>query len=426
MSIRLLNVIAALFSLDMCLAAPPTTAGEILARYVESIGGREAAGRLATQVCEGTCQFGPETQLQALLETNSDGQWRMVLTLAEDYSFEHVFDGKSGWEHTPNATSPMTAKAMDDEDPAFSLIAASRPERYFAAFVLKGREKAAGRDVWVIEAKRGEGAGLRALFDVETGLLHRVGDTVFEDYRAVDGVKLPHRVRFLDKRGEQVMQFTQVRSNVAIPAAHFDKDASAAAYREAVRQATLQALRHRLDGIDAGDTRAVLGRMHFFTAEDGRFLYDIVVDNGHRRGIEIGTAEGNSALWMGMAFRKNGGRLVTIEKNAERAKIAVENFKQAGLAGVVDCRAADAFDEIPKLEGSFDFVFMDTGAPIHKKLLDLVYARLAPGATIVSHNANTLERYEPAFWKATHEDPNLETKVTRTRGGGILVARKKK
>lgn len=407
-------------------AEPPApTANDVLAKYVQATGGRAVAERVSTQVRRGTFQMGPETQFQILVEANRQGQWRMLLTLAEDVGIEHVFDGKAGWVHTPGATEPMRAEDVAGEDPALSLIAALAPERYFAGFTVKGRESNGGRDVWVLEGNREGGPALRALFDTETGLLVRVDKTILEDYRAVDGVKVPFKLRFIEKRGEQVVEFSEVRNNADVRATHFDKDASAANYREAVRQATLRAVAKHLEGIDAGPTRAVIERMHNFTAEDGRILYDIVAKNGYRRGLEIGTAEGNSALWMGMAFRENGGRLVTIDRNAERTKVAVENFKQAGLANVIDCRTADAFVEIPKVEGTFDFVFMDTGAPIHKKLLDLVYERLAPGAVVVSHNANTLERADPAFWKATHEDPKLETKVTRTPGGGILVAKKK-
>lgn len=398
MSIRTFYSVLALLGLaaSTVVADPATpTVNEILARHVQAIGGRAVAERISTQVRRGSFQLGPETRLQLLLEANRQGQWRMSLTLAEDFMFEHVFDGKAGWVHMPDQTSAMSQEDIAAEDPAFSLIAAFAPERYFADFTLKGRESAGGRDVWVLEGKRGASGGLRALFDVETGLLARAGKTILEDYRAVDGVKVPFKLRFIEKRGEQVIEFTGVRNNAAVAPAHFDKEASTASYRETLRQATLQALDRRLDGIDAGATRTVLERMHNFTAEDGRMLYDIVVQNGYRRGLEIGTAEGNSALWMGMAFRKSGGRLETIDRNAERTRIAVENFRQAGLASVIDCRTADAFDEIPKLEGTFDFVFMDTGAPIHKKLLDLVYTRLAPGATIVSHNANTLERAEP-------------------------------
>jgi predicted O-methyltransferase YrrM len=404
-------------------ALPPVS--EILDKYVGAIGGRAPVQRIKTSVRDGVFQVAPRTEFQVLIESADGGQWRMALTLAEDVRFEQVFDGKAGWEHTPDRTVPMDVKSLDSADPVFSQDVLTRPERYFAGFAMKGRENSGGREVWVLEGSRTGGASIRALFDVETGLLDRIGNVIVEDYRDVDGVKVAHRLRFVEKRGEQVMQFTRVRHNVPIPAAHFDKEQSGAAYRQAVREETLKALAKHLDGIDAGPARAVLERMHNFTAEDGCLLYDLIVKSGSKRGLEVGTAEGNSALWMGMAFRKNGGRLATIDRNAERTKVAVENFKQAGLAEIIDCRTADAFVEIPKIEGSFDFLFLDTGAPIHKKLLDLVYARLGPGALIVSHNANTLERMEPAFWKAVHEDPNLETTVTYTRGGGLLVARKK-
>jgi predicted O-methyltransferase YrrM len=129
---------------------------------------------------------------------------------------------------------------------------------------------------------------------------------------------------------------------------------------------------------------------------------------------------------MGLAFRKTGGRLITLEINEPRARIAQENFRKAGLETVVECRVNDAFKEIPRLEGTFDFVFMDTGAALHQKFLDLLYARIVPGGAVSSHNANDLERMEPAFWKTITTDPNLETKITRTPSGGVSVSVKKR
>lgn len=48
-------------------------------------------------------------------------------------------------------------------------------------------------------------------------------------------------------------------------------------------------------------------------AADGRFLYDLIIENGYTRGLEIGTSNGYSGLWIGLALKKNGGELVTIE-----------------------------------------------------------------------------------------------------------------
>lgn len=190
--------------------------------------------------------------------------------------------------------------------------------------------------------------------------------------------------------------------------------------------ATQQTNGRYLEGIEPGPARAALENMDSFPAEDGRILYDLITAKGYKRGVEIGTGWGNASVWLGIALRKNGGKLITIEIDAWRAKTATQNFKKAGLDDVIECRTADAFQEIPRLEGTFDFVFMDTGNGIHKKLMDLLWERLTPGAAITSHNANTFERHDPDFWRAITTGPNLDTKITRTPGGGISVSIKKK
>src|SRR6476661_8758258 len=93
--------------------------------------------------------------------------------------------------------------------------------------------------------------------------------------------------------------------------------------------------------------------------EDGRFLRVMIVSSGARRVLEIGGAYGYSAIWMGLALRQTGGRLTTIEYDASRARLAAEHVRAAGLADIVTVVPGDAFAEIPKLHGTFDFVFLD-------------------------------------------------------------------
>jgi len=61
--------------------------------------------------------------------------------------------------------------------------------------------------------------------------------------------------------------------------------------------------------------------------QDGRFLYDLILARGYKRGLEIGTSNGYSGLWLGLALRKNGGKLITIEIDSERASEAQGNSK---------------------------------------------------------------------------------------------------
>jgi predicted O-methyltransferase YrrM len=93
--------------------------------------------------------------------------------------------------------------------------------------------------------------------------------------------------------------------------------------------------------------------------EDGRFLRVMAATNGSRRALEIGGAYGYSAIWIGLGLRQTGGHLTSIEYDAARAKIATENVRKAGLSDVVSVVSGDAFAQIPKLQGTFDFVFLD-------------------------------------------------------------------
>ena len=161
------------------------------------------------------------------------------------------------------------------------------------------------------------------------------------------------------------------------------------------------------------------------TVSDGRRLYDLVVEKGYRHALDLGTAKGYAALWIGLAMKKTGGKVITIEIDPEVAAIAREHFRQAGLGSVIDSRINDALLEIPKIPGEFDFVFMDVGAPLNKKLLDLFYTRILPGGVIAAHNAITFRFGQADYLDAITTDPNLITSFIPTLSGGISLTFKK-
>src|SRR5437763_15320719 len=101
--------------------------------------------------------------------------------------------------------------------------------------------------------------------------------------------------------------------------------------------------------------------------EDGRFMRVLVMTNGSKHALEIGSAYGYAAIWIGLGLRETGGHLTTIEYDAGRAKAAAENIQRAGLAGTVSVISGDAFKAIPKVAGTFDFVFLDAWKPDYKK-----------------------------------------------------------
>ena len=56
------------------------------------------------------------------------------------------------------------------------------------------------------------------------------------------------------------------------------------------------------------------------TDEEGLVLYDLVTRLGLRNGYEIATAFGYSSFYLGLAFKKNGGRLVSMDAYVEESQ----------------------------------------------------------------------------------------------------------
>lgn len=119
---------------------------------------------------------------------------------------------------------------------------------------------------------------------------------------------------------------------------------------------------------------------------DGQALHDIIVKHKYTRALEIGTSTGRSGIWMGLALSKTGGKLITIDIDKGRHDEAVRNFQEAGVAPLIDARLADAHDLVPRLEGPFDFVFIDADKDWYTNYAKAVIPKLTPGATIAAHN----------------------------------------
>ncbi len=157
-------------------------------------------------------------------------------------------------------------------------------------------------------------------------------------------------------------------------------------------------------------------------AEDGRLLYDIIMEKGYQRGLEIGTSNGYSALWLGMAFKQTGGKLITLEIEPQRAREAQENFQHAGLDNIIESRINDALREIPALEGKFDFVFIDAWKPDYIKYLELILPKMKPGGVITAHNVTSQGSSVRDFLEEIQTNPKLTTTINRRSRAGVSIS----
>lgn len=94
----------------------------------------------------------------------------------------------------------------------------------------------------------------------------------------------------------------------------------------------------------------------------GKFLYLIAAFGQASQILEIGTLGGYSTLWLARALPKHG-KLITLEKDPNAARIAREHFKHAGLDDKIELIEGDAMEILEKMTARhaqhFDLTFID-------------------------------------------------------------------
>jgi caffeoyl-CoA O-methyltransferase len=160
---------------------------------------------------------------------------------------------------------------------------------------------------------------------------------------------------------------------------------------------------------------------------DGQLLHDLVLKGRYTRALEIGTSTGRSGLWTAWALAKTGGHLITIEIDPGRHDLAVRNFQGAGLAAFVDARLADAHALVPKLEGPFDFVFIDADKDWYTAYAKAVIPKLVVGGCLTAHNVYQRRGWggnmTGDFYQYLTSLPFMETTVT---SGGVAISYKRR
>lgn len=104
--------------------------------------------------------------------------------------------------------------------------------------------------------------------------------------------------------------------------------------------------------------------------------------------VEVGTAIGYSALWIARMLHDLGhGRLVTLEKDTERAAQAQKSFQRAGLDNLITLLIGDARERIAEIKGPIDLLFLDGGFANYYPCLMACRDQLRNGALLIADNA---------------------------------------
>ncbi|MCP2257431.1 putative O-methyltransferase YrrM [Streptoalloteichus tenebrarius] len=193
-----------------------------------------------------------------------------------------------------------------------------------------------------------------------------------------------------------------------------------AALRGVVRDLAEQAARH-----DAGEPDR-LRRWRVLEVDAGRFLWFLAQAVGARDIVEIGTSRGMSTLWLGDAARATGGRVTSVDVDADAQRAAAADVARAGLAEYVDFRHGDGGSILASLpDESVDLLFLDAERTEYPNWWPHPSRVLRPGGVLIADNAlSHVDEMEP-LREIVENDPELVT-TTLEIGKGELVALKRR
>jgi hypothetical protein len=208
---------------------------QILEKYVQSLGGREAIEKRTTRVIKGSFEYQGK-------RGTSTGYWKApnkfgsVTDSPEFGRASEGFDGTVAWaDSTQTGLREKSGQELSMVKRYSDFYYALHLHVLFPKMIVKGEQKVAERRTYLVEADPGDGSLVRIYFEAETGLVARTdteSDTpqgrmtaiwYFDDYREIDGTKVAFSRRRPSASGDYVLRVNEVLNDVPIDDVIFSK-----------------------------------------------------------------------------------------------------------------------------------------------------------------------------------------------------------
>jgi predicted O-methyltransferase YrrM len=157
----------------------------------------------------------------------------------------------------------------------------------------------------------------------------------------------------------------------------------------------------------------------------GQFLHTLILARNAQCIVEVGTSYGYSTLFLADAARLTGGRLISIELDAQKQQSARESLQQAQLAEHVDWRTGDALNILTTIDTTIDLVLIDLWKELYIPCLEILYPKLAHRGIIVADNMLIPDVFRPDAQRYQHQVrnyPDIIDSQLLELGSGIEVS----
>lgn len=220
-------------------AATPSV-DQILEKYSQALGGKAAIEKISSTVVKGKFEV-PAMGLTGTLETyaKAPNKAASIINIEGFGMVKGGFNGTVGWSQDPQTgLRELSGGELADTKRDGEFYKFIKLKELYPKITLVGKDKVGDREVNVLEATPTDGKPRKMYFDAQTGLLLRMDadrdtpqgpvhvETYFEDYRETGGMKLPFTTKLVRPDLSFSLKTEEVKQNVPIDDAKFNKPAS--------------------------------------------------------------------------------------------------------------------------------------------------------------------------------------------------------
>jgi carboxyl-terminal processing protease len=197
------------------------TVEQIVEKFEGAIGKRDAVEKLSTRVSKGNVEgsFGGN-QIAGTVEIieKAPNKGVTLITIPSLGVVRRGFTGAYGYEQIPLfGFREVKGLELDLLKLSLDFYWTIKLRSLYPSMTLKGKETVEGSEAYVIKATPDTGFPTTFYFDVQTGLLKRKDSVYYEDYREVDGMMIPFKIR----GPNTLIKLTEVKHNVPVDDSQF-------------------------------------------------------------------------------------------------------------------------------------------------------------------------------------------------------------
>ena len=228
-------------------ANPPTAASaqastlpsadEIIGKYVQALGGEAAIQKIESRLDTGALDA-PSHNMHSKIEIYRKAPDR-ILTIIHGPRGDSSqgYNGTIAWQARGGEAEELSGDDLTRAKDSAAFNPGMNLKKNYVHLEVKGGVKIGERDASCISASRNGGSADQYCFDAQSGLLLRIStqiesplgatpvDTDYEDYREVNGVKVPFLIRVVRSDGATIYKWDQIQANVSVDDSRFEKPA---------------------------------------------------------------------------------------------------------------------------------------------------------------------------------------------------------